>query len=166
MSETTIYLSMGANLGEPKAQIERGIIELNEQDVVVTGRSSWYETEPVGVADQPWFTNLVLRAETSRSPQDLLKVCKSIETHVGRQPSVRFGPRHLDIDILLYGDRIVDTEDLTIPHPRMRERRFVLVPLLEIAPGLTDPVSHESYAEVLSRLDEGKKVLRSPINES
>ena len=166
MSVTTVYLSMGANLGEPKTQIERGIIELNEQDVAVTARSSWYATEPVGVADQPWFTNVVLRAETSRSPQDLLKVCKSIETHVGRQPSVRFGPRHLDIDILLYGDRIVDSEDLTIPHPRMHERPFVLIPLLEIAPELTDPVSHEPYAEILSRLDEGKKVLRSPINES
>lgn len=166
MSKTTVYLSMGANLGEPRAQIEKGIDELNAHAVDVTKRSSWYETEPVGVADQPWFANLALCAETSRSPQELLRVCKSIEAEVGRQPSARFGPRHLDIDILLYGDRIIDSDELTVPHPRMHKRRFVLVPLLEIAPELTDPVSHEPYAEILRRLDEGKKVLRLPINES
>ncbi|MCK5586568.1 2-amino-4-hydroxy-6-hydroxymethyldihydropteridine diphosphokinase, partial [Candidatus Bipolaricaulota bacterium] len=92
--------------------------------------------------------------------------CQQVEKEVGRVPSVRFGPRHLDIDILLYGDQCIESETLTIPHPRMEERRFVLVPLLEIAPELQNPTLNQRYAEILSRLDEGKKVLRSLINES
>jgi 2-amino-4-hydroxy-6-hydroxymethyldihydropteridine diphosphokinase len=166
MTQTTIYLALGANLGNPRSQIEQGISELSRRGIRVCRRSSWYETEPVGVADQPWFVNLVVQAETELSPHRLLDVCKSIEERVGRVPSMRFGPRHLDIDILLYGNEIVQSERLTIPHPRMHERRFALIPLLEIAPQLADPVSHKPYADILSRLDEGKKVSRSLINES
>ena len=116
--------------------------------------------------DQPWFVNLVACAETSLDPHELLTVCQQVERQVGRVPSVRFGPRHLDIDILLYGDTCIDSERLTIPHPRMAERRFVLIPLVEIAPELEDPILKQPYADILSRLDEGKKVLRSLINES
>ncbi|MFC2079336.1 2-amino-4-hydroxy-6-hydroxymethyldihydropteridine diphosphokinase [Candidatus Bipolaricaulota bacterium] len=166
MTLQTVFLSFGANLGNPREQIEQGIMTLNDQCVRVIARSSWYETEPVGMDDQPWFLNLVAHATTSLDPYDLLAECQQAERQAGRMESVRFGPRHLDIDILLYGDRIIDSQELTIPHPRMGERRFVLVPLLEIAPDLEDPVFHQSYAETLSRLDEGKKVLRSLINES
>ncbi len=162
----TAYLSFGANLGHPREQIERGMKELEARGVLPIRRSSWYETEPVGRSDQPWFQNCVAEVETSLTPDDLLRVCKEAEKAVGRVPSARFGPRHLDIDILLYEDQVIQSDALTIPHPRMHERRFVLVPLLEIAPDLKHPVTHQPYAEVLSRLDEGKKVLRSLINES
>ena len=161
-----IFLSFGANLGQPREQIERGIMTLEDQGVHTIDRSSWYETEPEHRDDQPWFLNLVIRAATSLDPYELLAVCRQVEKQVGRVPSVRFGPRHLDIDILLYGDLCIESEELTLPHPRMGKRRFVLIPLLEIAPDLMDPVLNQPYAEALNRLDEGKKVLRSLINES
>jgi 2-amino-4-hydroxy-6-hydroxymethyldihydropteridine diphosphokinase len=166
MNLETVFLAFGANLGNRREQIERGIVELEARGVMIVEQSSWYETEPVGLDEQPWFLNRVARAETALEPGSLLAACKHVEEEVGRVPSVRFGPRHLDIDILLYGTRFMESDELTVPHPRMRERRFVLIPLLEIAPDLTDPVTNESYAEILSRLDEGKKVSRSLINES
>ena len=166
MTLQTVFLAFGANLGNPRDQIEQGIMALNDHGVSVIARSSWFETEPVGMDDQPFFLNLVARASTSLDPYELLAVCRQVEQRVGRVPSARFGPRHLDIDILLYGDERIESEELTIPHPRMRERRFVLIPLLEIAPDLEDPELNQPYADVLSRLDEGKKVLRSLINES
>lgn len=165
MTLQTVYLAFGANLGNPKDQIEQGIRTLNDRGVNVIERSSWFETEPVHVNDQPWFLNLVARAETSHEPHELLTLCQQTEKQAGRVPSERFGPRHLDIDILLYGDHRIESETLVIPHPRMSERRFVLIPLLEIAPDLKDPVLNQPYADMLSRLDEGKKVLRSLINE-
>lgn len=166
MTRQTVYLAFGANLGKPREQIEQGIMALTHEGVCVLDRSSWFDTEPVQVNDQPWFLNLVARAETSLDPYALLALCQRVEKQVGRVPSDRFGPRHLDIDILLYGDRCIESEELTIPHPRMEERRFVLIPLLEIAPELESPTLNQRYADVLSRLDEGKKVLRSLINES
>ncbi len=166
MNPETVFLAFGANLGNRKEQIERGIVKLESSGVTIVRQSSWYETEPVGLDDQPWFLNCVARAETTHEPAALLAICKRIEEEVGRVPSTRYGPRHLDIDILLYGTRCIESDDLSVPHPRMRERRFVLVPLLEIAPDLRDPVTQEPYAEILSRLDEGKKVSRSLINES
>jgi len=166
MTLQTVFLSFGANLGNPREQIKQGIMSLNDRGVNVVTRSSWFETEPVGMEDQPWFINMVARALTSLDPYELLAVCQQVEKQVGRVPSERFGPRHLDIDILLYGDECIESEELTIPHPRMRERQFVLGPLVEIAPELEDPVINQPYADILSRLDEGKKVLRSLINES
>ena len=166
MTSQTAYLCLGANLGHPRQQIERAIMMLQDEGVAIVTRSSWYETEPVGRDDQPWFLNLVVQAETSLSPHELLSVCQRVERRAGRLPSPRFGPRHLDIDILLYGNQCVESPDLTVPHPRMHERRFVLIPLLEIAPDLRDPVLGQPYADLVSRLDEGKKVLRSPIKES
>lgn len=162
----TVFLSLGANLDNPRKQIEQGLMTLNHRDVSVIDCSSWFETEPVDMSDQPWFLNLVVRAETSLDPRQLLAVCQQVEQQMGRVPSVRFGPRRLDIDILLYGNEHIESEELIIPHPRMHERRFVLIPLLEIEPDLKDPVLNQPYADILSRLDEGKKVLRSLINES
>jgi len=166
MSRTTVFLAFGANLGKRREQIEQGIMALKRDCVDIVTRSSWFETEPVHMDNQPWFLNLVVQAETSYEPHALLAICQNVEKHVGRVPSDRFGPRHLDIDILLYGDLCIETEDLTIPHPRIEERRFVLVPLVEIAPELRSPNNNQRYADVLSRLGEGKKVLRSLINES
>jgi len=128
-------------------------------------RSSLYETEPVGVLDQPWFLNAVVEGETALAPEALLQACRATEIDAGRERVVRFGPRTLDVDVLWYDGRVVDLPDLQIPHPRMHERRFVLVPLTEIAPTLTDPRSGTPYAELLTRLDERKKVEKSTAQE-
>lgn len=157
-----VYLGLGSNLGDRERQIEQGIHMLSRCGVDVDLRSSRYETEPVGLADQPWFLNQVVRGETRLAPEELLRTCKRIERKAGRTESARFGPRVLDIDILLYDGSTFSRDDLVIPHPRMAERRFVLIPLLEIAPDLQDPRSGMPYAEILNRLDEGKKVLQSP----
>jgi 2-amino-4-hydroxy-6-hydroxymethyldihydropteridine diphosphokinase len=167
MSEAAVFLCLGSNVGDRHGQIAGGLAELERGSLSVTARSSVYETEPVGGEDQPWFLNQVIRGTTRLEPISLLEACKQIESLFGREPTeVRFGPRTLDVDILLYGDRVITGERLTIPHPRMHERRFVLVPLVEIAPRLVDPRNGREYARILERLDEGKKVLKSLRNES
>jgi 2-amino-4-hydroxy-6-hydroxymethyldihydropteridine diphosphokinase len=167
MSETVVFFCLGSNVGDRHGQIAGGLAELERSGVLVTTRSSVYETEPVGGEDQPWFLNQVIRGTTRMDPIGLLEACKQIERLFGREPTeVRFGPRTLDIDILLYGGRVITGERLTIPHPRMHERRFVLVPLVEIAPRLVDPRDGREYAGILERLDEGKKVSKSLRNGS
>lgn len=115
----------------------------------VISTSSFYETEPVGFRDQGWFVNQVAGIETTLSPFDLLLVTQHIESALGRTRAIRWGPRSIDIDILLYGDLVIDHADLTIPHPRMTERRFVLVPLAEIAPSLRHPKTKERMRTIL-----------------
>lgn len=167
MSEVVVFLCLGSNVGDRHGQIAGGVAELERNGVSIETRSSVYETEPVGVEDQPWFLNQVVRGATHLEPHRLLEVCKRIESRFGRESTeVRFGPRTLDIDMLLYGDRVIPEDRLTIPHPRMHERRFVLVPLLEIAPRLIDPRDGTEYAQILERLDEGKKVSKSLRNVS
>jgi len=144
----------------------RGVEALERSGIEIDCRSSFYETEPLGLEDQPWFLNLVIRASTDQPPAELLATCKRIERDLGRTDSVRFGPRVLDIDILLYDESKVAGDDLEIPHPRMHERRFVLIPLLELDPDLRDPRTKMPYADILNRLDEGKKVFQSLRNES
>jgi len=166
MTETTVYLGLGSNLGDRLAALAGGVAELEQEGVRLIERSSIYETEPVGIAEQPWYLNQVVAGRTRHAPLELLERCLRIEARFGRERTeVRFGPRFLDIDILLYGDQVIDQERLTVPHPRMHERRFVLVPLVEIAPALADPRNGDAYADVLNRLDEGKKVSRSLRNE-
>ncbi len=167
MNGTVVYLCLGANVGDRRGQIAGGVAELERRGVTVEMRSSVYETEPVGIEEQPWYLNQVIRGRTRLDPHGLLEECKRIERLFGREPTgVRFGPRPLDIDVLLYSDRVIEDDRLTIPHPRMHERRFVLVPLLEIAPRLVDPRDGRGYAQYLDRLDEGKKVSPSLRNES
>ena len=161
VERTEVYLSLGANLGNRRLAIERGLDALQRDGVRLLARSSLYETEPVDMEDQPWFLNLAVRAETLISPQQLLDTCKAIESELGRKDGVRFGPRRLDIDILLYGRMTIRRPELVVPHSRMHERRFVLIPLVEIAPKLTDPRDNRRFADVLDGLDEGKKVVRS-----
>jgi len=162
MTVTKTYLCLGSNVGDRRAAIVGGVAELERSGVTVEAQSSLYETEPVGLEDQRWFLNRVVCGTTKMAPDRLLAACKRIERWFGRRRSrVRFGPRTLDIDILLYGDHAISTDRLTIPHPRIRERRFVLVPLVEIAPGVVDPRDGTPYAEILERLDEGKKVSKS-----
>ena len=155
------YLSLGSNLGDRGAKLEKALASLQERGVSPSKRSSTYETEPTDIVDQPWFLNLVVLVETLHSPGELLGVCKEIEQELGRVPGRRFGPRALDIDVLLYGRETIEEADLVVPHPRMHRRRFVLIPLVEIAPGLTDPRDGRRFADMLGGLDEGKKVVRS-----
>jgi 2-amino-4-hydroxy-6-hydroxymethyldihydropteridine diphosphokinase len=158
-------LGIGSNLGERRTRIEEGIAALEESGVRILHRASLYETEPVGIADQPWFLNTVVAGETAFAPRELLELCKTIEKTAGRIRTVRFGPRLLDIDILLFKGLVVHEEDLDIPHPRMHVRRFVLVPLLEIAPSIRNPRDGRQYAEILAGLDEGKKVTKLRAKE-
>ncbi len=160
-----VFLGIGSNLGERKTRIEQGIAALKNCGMSILRRASLYETEPVGITDQPWFLNTVVAGETALAPQRLLKLCKEIERTAGRKETVRFGPRLLDIDILLYKGLVIHEKDLDIPHPRMHERRFVLVPLLEIAPSIKDPRNGKRYANILAELDEGKKVTRLKAKE-
>ncbi|MBN1858436.1 2-amino-4-hydroxy-6-hydroxymethyldihydropteridine diphosphokinase [Candidatus Bipolaricaulota bacterium] len=155
------FLSLGTNLGDRVDQLRSGCEHLRREGVHIVSRSSVYQTDPVDFLEQSDFLNQVVRVETAASAQDLLAICKRIERALGREPGgIRFGPRPLDIDILLYDDCIVDTEMLSIPHPRMMARRFMLVPLVEIDSNLRDPISHRLFSQILAGLDEEKKVTK------
>jgi 2-amino-4-hydroxy-6-hydroxymethyldihydropteridine diphosphokinase len=129
-----VFLALGSNLGDKKRNLTLAIKKLGERGIKKIACSSFHDTEPVGGVPQDRFLNAVIQVETKQDPPQLLKTIKAIEKEMGRRPSVRNGPRLIDIDILLYGDIILETTDLTIPHPRMFERNFVLQPLSEIAP--------------------------------
>jgi len=143
------YIGIGSNLGDRKENCLRAVRLLRENDINVLKESSLYETEPWGVKDQPRFINMVVMVETTKPPMELLKTLKSIESKMGRRPSKRWGPREIDLDILLYDDMIVDEEELKIPHPLLEKRDFVLVPLAEIAPNLIHPISRKTISELL-----------------
>ncbi len=129
-----VLLGLGGNLGDPVATIGAALRRLEAEGVRITRRSRSYRTAPWGVTDQPDFVNICVAAETDLSPRALLELVQAVETALGRERTIRWGPRMIDIDILAYGDERVDEPDLTIPHPRLTERAFVLVPLLDIAP--------------------------------
>ena len=148
-----IHLSLGSNLGDREKTIRNAILAVQPR-VEVTAISSIYTTAPVGYADQPEFLNACVEGRTELSPYELLAFLKDIERDAGRTPSFRNGPRTLDIDILLYapdGDQMtLASEDLTIPHPRMHERAFVLAPLAELAPDLIHPVQGKTMRSLLA----------------
>jgi 2-amino-4-hydroxy-6-hydroxymethyldihydropteridine diphosphokinase len=144
-----IYLAMGSNLGDRMGNLASAVGHL-AQKVNIKKVSSVYETEPVYYKEQPLYLNAVLSAVTELEPSDLLRFVKSIESDLGRQPSFRNAPRTIDIDILFYGDQVAETAELIIPHPRIAERAFVLVPLAEIAPGLVHPLLQKRVSELLA----------------
>ncbi len=143
------YLSLGSNIGDRRENLREAIKNLKENGVKVVKISSVYETAPVGYLDQDKFLNIACLAETDYSPEGLLTALKGIETRMGRQKTVRFGPRNIDIDIIYYDDVTMSTRDLIIPHPRMHERAFVLVPLCEIAKDYLDPVRKRAVKGIL-----------------
>ncbi|MHB8172471.1 MAG: 2-amino-4-hydroxy-6-hydroxymethyldihydropteridine diphosphokinase [Thermincolia bacterium] len=133
-----VYLGMGSNLGDPVAYLKQGLAELQKQTrIKVLATACVYKTEPIGYQEQDWFANTVIEVETSLTPQELLQVLQVIENHLGRERTIRWGPRTLDLDILLYGEEVINNPDLEIPHPRIAERAFVVAPLAELAPELT-----------------------------
>ena len=138
MSEVTAYLGLGSNLGDREENLRKTLSLLRDVGKI-TALSSVYQTEPWGYAEQPSFLNMVCGFRTSLSPPELLALAQEVERKLGRVRTIRYGPRTMDVDILLYGDRIVDTPDLQIPHPRIPERAFVLAPLAEIAPDVGHP---------------------------
>jgi 2-amino-4-hydroxy-6-hydroxymethyldihydropteridine diphosphokinase len=150
------FVAFGGNVGDARTTMANGIAAFCDGEAVrLVARSSDYRTPPWGVADQPPFVNACIRVETALAPRDLLARALSVERAFGRDRAKerRWGPRPLDIDLLTYGDTVLDTPDLTLPHPRLFERAFVLVPLLEIAPEAV--VSGRPLAAALAGLDQG-----------
>jgi 2-amino-4-hydroxy-6-hydroxymethyldihydropteridine diphosphokinase len=158
VAETPVYLSLGSNLGDREKNLRTAIAALGEAQVRVTRVSSFYETEPVDLREQPWFLNCVVQGETKAPAQDLLRALRGIESRMGSEKLVPKGPRLIDLDILLYGDDTIDTRELQVPHPRMLQRKFVLVPLAEIAPDLRHPSWAEPAAALLRRTGDSSMV--------
>lgn len=167
-----VYLSLGSNIGDTKRNLEKAL-ELLSEEMEIRKVSSYYETEPVGYADQDWFLNIVVEALTDMEPYDLLKVTQGIENAMKRVKTIRFGPRIIDIDILLYEGFSSTDEILTVPHPRMKERAFVAVPLYEIAPDLEiegvklatilEFLDGEQIRKLKNDMDRANKIMNHPV---
>jgi 2-amino-4-hydroxy-6-hydroxymethyldihydropteridine diphosphokinase len=152
-----VYLSLGSNVGDRAAQLRDALTRLSAVGRVAAV-SSFYETEPVEFTEQPWFLNCVAAVETEKTPQQLMATILGIEQEMGRRRGQKKGPRSIDIDILLFGETIMHSNELTIPHPAMHQRRFVLEPLVEIAPEVTHPVLKKTIRELRDALPAGQAV--------
>lgn len=159
------YLGVGSNIGNKIGYIRKSLVALSKlPKTKITKVSSLYETEPYGKKGQPWFINIVVEVFTELSPFELFKKCKSIETKLGRQKREKWAEREIDIDILLYDDVTLSTPELQIPHPDMHNRRFVLIPLSEIAPNAIHPIFRKSVSELLIECKDTTKVIHIPEN--
>ena len=148
MDKHIVYLALGSNLGERQENLKQAVASLPPQ-MVVKAKSNVYETPPWGYEDQPRFLNQVVKTQTYLQPEQLLKHIKRLEVALGRKATFRNGPREIDIDILMYDDLVLNTSILTLPHPHMHERGFVLLPLMDIAPDLVHPLTGKSVREML-----------------
>lgn len=160
-----VYLGLGSNIGDRENNLQDALNELsNRVGITVKKVSSFYETEPVGVKDQPWFLNAVIEIETNLQPREVLGINKAIEKKLHRKETYKWGPRIIDIDLLLYGNRIISEPDLKVPHPQMHLRGFVLVPLAEIAPGLKIPGMKEVNKLISELKNEAVKKMNKKLN--
>ena len=155
-----VYLSLGSNLGDRAANLRRALRTLGEAGARIRRVSSFYKTEPVDFRPQPWFVNCVAEVDTELTPLRLLKTIKSIERAMGRRPGRPKGARPIDIDILLYDNVVARSPALTIPHQRLAERRFVLVPLRELAPTVRHPVTQRTVLEMLGDTRDSSRVVK------
>ena len=157
---TSVFLSLGSNIGDRAANLNAAIEALPSAGVQVRKASAFYETEPVDYLQQDWFLNCVVKGETQLPAGTLLPKLREIEMRMGSKKAIAKGPRILDIDILLYGDETIATPELQVPHPRMTQRRFVLVPLAEIAPNVAHPSWHATAADLLAATPDRSEVRR------
>ncbi len=156
------YIGIGSNLGNRQKNCTRAIELLEKRGIVIKKKSSMYETEPWGVEEQPQFINVVLEAETSLEPHELLRMLKDVEREVGRGITFKWGPRIIDLDILLFDDLFLRDNSLQIPHPLMHERDFVLKPLCEIAPEKIHPLLKMTMCDLLSKLQNSDSANAKP----
>jgi len=156
-----VYVGLGSNVGDREEMLRSALDRLQSPELRLRRVSSLYETEPIGLREQAWFLNLAAEFACDLFPRQLLQRCQRMERELGRKRTAVDGPRTIDIDILLFGSAVIKMADLEIPHPRFRDRRFVLAPLAELNPQLRDPVSGQSIAEMLNSL-RGQTVRQLP----
>ena len=154
----TVYISLGSNLGDRATMLERAIAAMNCAGIRVTRQSQFYITEPVGAPGQSWFLNAVVEAETSLMPLQLLHALLKIERALGRRRITPHGPSTIDLDILFYGSTVIQNRELEVPHPRFTARRFVLMPMAQLAPEFRHPVMHKSIAQLLAETPDRSEV--------
>lgn len=158
MAGKIVYISLGSNLGDRAAMIARAIAAMSSTGICVLRQSSLYVTEPVGTPGQAWFSNAVVEAETPLLPLQLLHALLKIERELGRRRITPHGPRTIDLDILFYDGSVIRSKELEVPHPRLTERKFVLIPLAQIAPEFRHPVLHKSITQLLAETPDRSEV--------
>lgn len=154
------YIGLGSNLGDPIAELRGAVSELESRGVELCARSSLYRTEPVDAVGQAWFVNAVAEIRFGGAPDELLQICLNVETARGRERTRRSEPRLLDLDVLLLGDLVVASDELTVPHPRLHERRFVLEPMVQIAPDVIHPGLRKTMRDLLEECADESQVVR------
>ncbi|MBI4642608.1 MAG: 2-amino-4-hydroxy-6-hydroxymethyldihydropteridine diphosphokinase [Deltaproteobacteria bacterium] len=160
------YVGLGANLGDPRRQLEEALARLAAiEEVEVLKVSRFYRNPPLGPPDQPWYVNAVAQVRTRLEPEELLRVLLRVEEDLGRVRGERWGPRIIDLDLLLYDGVIMSGPELVLPHPEMHRRAFVLVPLAEIAPQAWHPVLEKTVAELLMDVDEAARAMVQPASD-